>query len=273
MTKLSARGRRIVILLAALLIALLLVAGCGRSKPAPTPTPIPPTATPTPLPPTATPASETATDGAAGAATNTDAEATSVPTPVVTIPDGFTIKTDNARGYLLALPAGWTEFDLRSDRIQSMAGTFGFADQLAPLNEFLDSPEGQAVGMVALTDLAGVMFGGVPTLLNASVIDSPGATPDTVLKAVQGMIKANASTLGDVQIESLETTTVNNLPAVQGTAIADLSTLGIDKQLYAKFVGLIANDKIYVLTLATDANKRADNEAVFDEIIGSYRPE
>lgn len=273
MTELSARGRRVVLYLTILLITLLLVAGCGRSKPAPTPTPIPPTATPTALPPTATPMPETATDGAASTETVTEAEATPVPTPVVTIPDGFTVKTDDTLGYSLALPSNWTEFDLRSERIQSMAGTFGFADQIAPLIEFLDTPDGQAVGMVAMTDLAGVMFGGVPTLLNVSVVDSPRATPDSVLNAVQGTIEANASSLGDVQIESLEATTVNNLPAVQGTAIVDLSSYGIDKQLYAKFVGLIANDKIYALTLATDVNKQVDNEAVFDEIIGSYRPE
>ncbi len=270
MNDFSARGRRISIILAMLLIATVLLAGCGRAQSTPTPTPIPPTATPTPIPPTATPIPA---DDATAAAAETSAESTPAPTPEVTIPNGFTVHTDGALGYSLALPNGWTEFDLRSDRIQSMAGNFGFAEQMAPLNEFLDSPEGQAVGIVAMTDLAGVMFGGVPTVLNVSVVDSPGATPETVLDFVQRAIDANADALGDVQIESLETATINNLPAVQGSATVDLSSFGLNKQMSAKFVGLIANDKIYALTLATDASKRADNEPVFDQIIGSFRPQ
>ncbi len=270
MTQLHPRGRRALRLIATLLFALLVLTACGRSKQAPpTPTPPPPTATPTPIPPTPTPVSA----DPAGGADAPDADATPIPTPEVTIPQGFTVQTDDARGYSLALPRGWTTLDLRSDKFQGLAGTFGLGEQLAPLNDFLDSPDGQAVGMVAATDLAGMMFGGAPTLLNVSIVDAPGATPASVIDALRSLLDSNASLLGDVQIESLEPATINNLPAVTANLTADLSAYGLDRQLYVDVTGLIANDKVYVLTLATEAGKRADKAAEFAQIIGSFRPE
>ena len=47
----------------------------------------------------------------------------------------------------------------------------------------------------------------------------------------------------------------------------------MNNELYAKVVGLIANDKVYVLTLATEAGNQAKKEATFDQIIGTFRPE
>jgi hypothetical protein len=212
-------------------------------------------------------------DADASGAEAASADAAPVPTPEVTVPQGFTVQTDSARGYSLALPRGWTTLDLRSDKFQGLAGTFGLGEQLAPLNNFLDSPDGQAVGMVAATDLTGMMFGGAPTLLNVSVVDASGATPESVIAALRSLLDSNASLLGDVQIASLEPATINNLPAVTADLTADLSAYGLDRQLYVNVTGLIANDKVYVLTLATEAGKRTDKAAEFDQIIGSFRPE
>lgn len=270
MSHIHPRAHRTLPVIAALLFAVLLLAACGRDKQAPpTPTPLPPTATPTPIPPTPTPVSA----DAAGSADASNSDATPIPTPEITIPQGFTVQTDSARGYSLALPRGWTTLDLRSDKFQGLANTFGLDEQLAPLNDFLDSPDGQAVGMVAATDLAGMMFGGAPTLLNVSVVDAPGATPASVVTALRSLLDSNASLLGDVQIESLDPASVNNLPAVTAKLTADLSAYGLDRQLYVNVAGLIANDKVYVLTLATEAGKRTDKEAEFARIIGSFRPE
>ncbi len=224
--------------------------------PIPTPTPTPePTPTPrpgeTPLPPTPTP----------------------IPTPQVTIPEGFTILRDTERGYSLAVPRGWSQLDLRSQQFQNMANTFGMGGQIAQLNQFLDSPEGQAVGIVAVTDLTAVMFGGLPTVLNVSVIDAPGATPDSLLDFLQANLEANQSMLGDVDIQEMNTAVVNNLPAVRGSVVADLSQYGMNARIFAKVVGLIANDKVYILTLATQESNRGAKEPVFDAIIGTFRPE
>ena len=222
----------------------------------PTPTATqPPTATPkpgeTPLPPTATP----------------------VPTPQVTIPSGFTPVTDAERGYSLAVPGGWSVLDLRGSQIQQLAGMVGQAAQVEQLQTLLDTPEGQMVGVVYITDLTNAMFGGLPTLLNVSVIDAPGYTPETAVGLIESTLAANTAALGDVTLDPVTADTVNNLPAVRGSATANLAQFGVNASVYAKVVGLIANDKIYILTLATQENQRGAKEPVFDQIIGTFRPE
>lgn len=220
----------------------------ATNTPEPTPTPRPGE---TPLPPTATP----------------------VPTPQVTIPSNFTPVLDENLGYSLAVPGGWSALDLRSAQFQNMANTFGMGSQLAPLNEFLDSPEGEALGVIYVTDLMSAMFGGLPTLLNVTVIDAPGQTPDSLLGWLEGMIEANASMLGDASIESLETATINGMPAVRGSATANLASVGMNQTVFAKVVALIANDKVYILTMAATNDQRGAKEPVFDSIIGTFRPE
>ncbi len=227
-----------------------------------TPTPVP-TATPTPEP-TATPKP---------GETPVPATPTPVPTPQVTIPQGFTPVKDDTRGYSLAVPGGWSALDLRSAQFQNLANTFGMGSQLGPLNDFLASPEGEALGVIYVTDLMGAMFGGLPTVLNVSVIDAPGVTPDSLLTWLQGLLEANASMLGDVQINDMNTAVINNMPGVRGSAVGDLSSYGMASKVYAKVAAIIANDKIYVLTLATQDTNQASKEPVFDQIIGTFRPE
>jgi hypothetical protein len=224
--------------------------------PIPSPTPTPePTATPrpgeTPIPPTPTP----------------------VPTPQVTIPQGFSTIVDERLGYSFAVPGGWSELDLRSAQFQNLANTFGMGAQLAPLNEFLESPEGDMLGYIYITDLMSAMFGGLPTLLNVTVIDAPNYTPEFLLELLQANIEAQSAMLGDVSIENLEIATVNNLPAVRGTATANLASVGMNTSVFAKVVALIANDKVYVMTLAAQLDQRGAKEPVFDQIIGTFRPE
>ncbi len=233
--------------------------------------PVPPTATPTPIP-TPTPTPEPTPTPKPGE-TPLPPTPTPVPTPQVTIPQGFTPVTDDTRGYSLAVPAGWSALDLRSAQFQNLANTFGMGAQLAPLNDFLASPEGEALGVIYVTDLMSAMFGGLPTALNVSVIAAPGVTPDSLLTWLQGMIEANASMLGDAKIESLEASTINNMPGVRGAATANLASVGMNASVFAKVVAMIANDKIYILTLVAQDTQRAAKEPVFDQIIGTFRPE
>ena len=79
--------------------------------------------------------------------------------------------------------------------------------------------------------------------------------------------------LGNATIQSLDTATVNNLPAVRGAVTADLSSVGMNAQVFAKVVGLVANNKIYILTLVTQASNQPAKEPIFDQIIGSFRPQ
>jgi hypothetical protein len=230
-----------------------------------------PTFTPTPVP-SPTPTSEPTATPRPGE-TPVPATPTAVPTPQVTIPNGFTPVVDEGLGYSFAVPGGWSELDLRSAQFQNLANTFGMGEQLQPLNDFLASPEGEMLGYIYVTDLMSAMFGGLPTLLNVSVIDAPGYTPETLMGLLEANIEAQSSMLGDVEIESLEPTTINNLPAVRGAATADLSSVGMNASVFAKVTALLANDKVYILTQATTADQRAAKEPVFDQIIGTFRPE
>ena len=273
----SRRSRRMLLGVSMMVVMALMLGGCsgmpdlsglpfigtlfGPAE-APTPTPAP---TPTNTPePTATPKP---------GETPIPATATPVPTPQVSIPDGFSPVVDDTLAYSLAVPRGWSALDLRGAQFQNMAGTFGMGAQMGPLNDFLASDAGKSLGVVYITDIMAALSGGLPTLLNVSVIDSPGLTPSTAVTWLQGVIDANASALGGATIENLSECTVNGMPAVCGTATANLASFGINSELFAKVTGIIANDKIYVLTLATTTNNRASKEPVFDQIIGTFRPE
>lgn len=236
----------------------LTLAGCGLNV-----SPLPPTPTPTPSPTPTPPPTPTPVPGAP----------TPAATPQVTIPQGFNPVLDERLGYSLAIPRGWTELDLRSSQFQNMAGMFGMGDQMGALNEFLDSPEGEMLGKLYITDLTAAMFGGLPTALVVTVVDAPGYTAETAQELVSGLLEANAAMLGDVTIERLEATTINNLPAVRGVAAANLAPVGMNAEVFAKVVGLLANDKIYVMVLISQADQRASKEPVFDQIIGTFRPE
>ena len=280
--KLPYRSRTGALIVGALLVVAVAVSGCAvdtSSLPidlsalpfdlpflAPTPT-----FTPTPVPtPTNTPEP---TPTPRPGETPVPATPTPIPTPQVTVPNGFTPVKDDKLGYSLAVPRGWTALDLRSSQFQNLANTFGMGAQLAPLNEFLASPEGESLGVIYVTDLMGAMFGGLPTGLNVSVIDVPGATPEWLLEMIQANMEANASMLGDVQVEDINTGVINNIPGVRGSAVADLSSVGMNAKVFAKVVGLVANDKVYILTLVTQDSNRADKEPIFDEIVGTFRPE
>ena len=268
---------RLVFGLSVMVVAALLLAGCGGmpdlselpfvgqflgEPAAPTATPVP-TATATPEPTATLQAGETPVP----------ATATPVPTPEVTIPDGFTPVVDEERAYSLAVPRGWTALDLRGTQFQNMANTFGMGSQLGPINDFLASPAGESLGVIYITDITAALFGGLPTALNVFVLDAPGMTSAAAVDYVQGLIEANEAMLGDANIENVSECTVNNLPAVCATATANLANFGFDAELFAKVTALIANDKMYILTLATPSTNRAKREPEFDQIINTFRPE
>jgi len=259
-----------------LLLAIsLLISGCGASDMGdlpfvgqffaepepPTPTPAP-TATNTPEPtPTPKPGE-----------TPIPATATPVPTPQVNVPSDFTPIVDDALAYSLAVPRGWTALDLRGAQFQNLANTFGMAGQLGPLNEFLDSEAGKQLGVIYITDITKALFGGLPTLLNVFVLDAPGLTPADTVAYINGLLEGSELPV-EANIENISECTVNNLPAVCATATANLANVGFAAELFAKVTALVANDKLYILTLATTADDRGGKEPIFDQIIGTFRPE
>jgi len=254
----------------AIALCAILLAGCAGladSLPFQLPFGVPtPTFTPTPTN-TPTPTPEPLAEGETPTPTP-------IPTPQVTIPQGFNPLTDERLGYSLAIPSGWTELDLRGGQIANLANMAGQGEALAQLQDFLATEEGQAIGMVALElNMMGLMQGQVPPLLNVSVLPLPAGADS---KTLMGLIDANMGMLeqfGDVEVESVNPDVVNNLPAVRATARADLSAAGFPATLFVKSVGLVANEQLYLLTLAARDEVASEVEPLFDQIIGTFRPE
>ncbi len=263
------QSSRIPTLVLVLLVSTLLLLGCGRRAATPPAAPAP-TVTPTTAVATATPAPSTALPDTGAVASAADV----VPNTLQTVvPEGFRPVVDQARGYALALPPGWTEFDLRGEQFGNLAQRVGLGEVLTPLTDFLATSAGQGVGVVAATDLSGAIFGGVPTILNASVIDTRASDPSLVLALINRWLGENQQLLAGVTIEELAETTVNGLPAIRMVATVDLSAVGINRALYVESVGLIANEKLYLLTLATEAGGRQEKAAEFSQIIGTFGPQ
>jgi len=196
---------------------------------------------------------------------------TSTPTPEVVIPDGFQVHVDEEYGYSIAYPSGWADLDLNGQPIQRMAMTLNVGDILERLNGFLDSEQSRAVSLVRITNLTAVMFDGLPTWSHVSVFDAPDATSERAMKLIECSLSVNIGILSYTEID-LESATVNNLSAIRGSAIGSLSPVGNHEKLFTKVVGLIANDRVYTLTLTTPREKQASGEPVFDDIIGSFYP-
>jgi hypothetical protein len=269
MTHITTRSNahaRVILLCTVLCLLLLFPTACGGLLPnlpgfsEPTPT-----FTPTPAPtPTATPLPQNAQAAGSGRA---------IPTPQVTIPTGFIAVKDSRLNYSFAVPGGWTALDLQGTQFRTIAGMVGMGEQVEQLQEFLATPEGQMIGLIYVTDLMSAMFGGFPTILNVSVVDAPGYTAESASALVQETIETNLAALGEVTVGPVEATTINNLPAVRSTATANLASVGMDATIFGKVVGLLANDKVYVMILVAQSDQQAVKEPIFDQIIGSFRPE
>ena len=78
----------------------------------------------------------------------------------------------------------------------------------------------------------------------------------------------------DVQVHSIEAETVNGWPAVQAVASLDLRrNLEIDLELNFVFTFVQANQKTYLLTIATRSEKAEAKQEVIEQIVGTFLPE
>ena len=89
------------------------------------------------------------------------------------------------------------------------------------------------------------------------------------------LVNANMDIADQVgaEVEPATLEVVNNLPAVVSSGSADLSSVGLPQTVNVKAVGLLANDRVYLLTLVARAAAFDTNETVFDQIVGTFRPE
>ncbi len=282
-------GRRAAALV---LPVLLLTVTLAMSACAAAPTPAaPPTATPTPTStstptatatPTATPTATatptftpppTATPTPRPTATPTPT-ATPVPTPKVVIPPGWSVFVDSRLGYSLAAPPGWLKVDLRSDNLASVARFFGAGavQLIEQINALLETPQGEGIGIVFVEPDLSQLFAAspFPTVLNVTVVE---LAYEPSPAQIEQLIRDNAAIFGKVEVQEIRSTTINNLPGVRAVSSADLSEQGMAVQVHVEQAGLLANNKLYVLSVAVREDKAAAKLPLIEQIIGSFRPE
>lgn len=272
--------------LAVVLIVLvvgLTLAGCGRQAAAtatpapPTDTPVPPTDTPvpptdTPVPPTDTP--EPVEEGApthTPAPTNTPVPptATPAPTPQVSIPGGWSMINNERLEYSLAVPRGWSIFDLQSGQLSQIM-RFVSPAAAQQVEDLLAAPGGEYAGHVAV-ELAIFSRPPIASVVGVFAIPLSDSIPtENVVTWFSGMMEG--FTMIPLEVQSLEAGTTNNMPSINGVATADLTSQGLFNA-YAEVTVLRANDTAYILVIGVPANQATNKQAIIDQIIGSFRPE
>ena len=75
------------------------------------------------------------------------------------IPQGWKRIEDDRLGYSLAVPFPWLTFDLQSRVLDPVANLLGGEDAMKLLREFLDSPEGSSLGILAVEPDLSQLFG------------------------------------------------------------------------------------------------------------------
>ena len=170
------------------------------------------------------------------------------------------------------MPDGWSELNLRGETLENMAGQFGLESTLASLTDFLDTPEGSALGTVNISDVSKLFAGGLPALAGVYVVDAPDWTAESMAAYLQEQLALDAALIPGVTVESLTAGEVNGLPAITAIGSADLAAYDYAGAAFVKSVGFFAGDKIYVLVLAGDGAERTTLESDFDQIIGTFLP-
>ncbi len=234
--------------------------GCGQwtliSAPStPTPTPAA-TLTLTPAPaPTLTPT------------------ASPVPTPVVKIPTGWKRIEDDRLGYSLAVPFPWITFDLQSGLLDPIASMLGGEEAVDLLREFLNSPEGANIGILAIEPDISQLFARPPFPMFLNVSVAP-LSDDVTADQLVAFVKRSAEAMEDSQLQSIRAGAVNEMPALQAVVTADLGgSIGLELAPHLVITVLRANQTAYILTIATRSNSAADKQALINQIVGTFLPE
>ncbi len=211
-----------------------------------------PTATPTPTPvPSPTPTSAADQD--------------------VQVPAGWKRIEDDRLGYSLAVPFKWLTFDLHSGALDPIAGLLGGKTATYFLREFLDSPEGENFGILAIEPDITQLFANppFPPFLNVSTFPWP---EDLTAEQLVGFIQNSAENLDDVQLHSVMTGAVSGMPALRAIVTANLSGIGFDIVPYVVVTVLRANQTAYILTVANRVQTAAAKQPLIEQIVGTFRP-
>ena len=192
------------------------------------------------------------------------------PAQIVTVPQGWSTIVNDRLGYTLAVPHEWMIFDLQSDQLSQVLRSVdpGAADQL---EDAVNGPGGEYAGHLAVevTTLAKQ-----PLAALAGVGIFPNLDDDISSESLVDWLGKQLAILPlpvPVEIQSLEASTINNLPSIQGIASADLSSQGLFNA-HLVMTALRTNDTAYILLIATREEDAGSKLPLINQIISTFQP-
>ncbi|MDE0198744.1 MAG: hypothetical protein OXK78_11165 [Caldilineaceae bacterium] len=193
------------------------------------------------------------------------------PVSTVHIPPGWKQIDDESLGYSLAVPANWLTFDLQSGDLDLIAGMLGGRAASQQLRQYMASPAGQNLGLLAVDPDPSELFARppFPTFLNVSVAHFPDGVSDEQWVA---LVEDAVSALGEARIESVRLGTLNQLPAVRAAAVYQLGGRGAGLTAHLDITIVRADKAAYTLLIATRLSNALAKRIVIHQIVQSFRP-
>ena len=195
------------------------------------------------------------------------------PAPVHTaqFPPGWKPVVDESLGYSLAVPANWLTFDLHAGDLDLIAGMLGGRVASQQLRQYMATPAGENLGLLAVDPDPGELFARppFPTFLNVSVAQFPdGVTDEQWADLVEDAISA----LGEARIESVRLGTLNDLPVVRAAAVYQLGGRGAGLTAHLDIAIVRADRAAYTLLIATRLSNALAKRIVIHQIVQSFQP-
>ena len=195
------------------------------------------------------------------------------PAPVHTaqFPPGWKPVVDESLGYSLAVPANWLTFNLHAGDLDLIAGMLGGRVASQQLRQYMATPAGENLGLLAVDPDPGELFARppFPTFLNVSVAQFPdGVTDDQWADLVKDAITA----LGEARIESVRLGTLNDLPVVRAAAVYQLGGRGAGLTAHLDITIVRADQAAYTLLIATRLSNALAKRIVIHQIVQSFQP-
>lgn len=192
--------------------------------------------------------------------------------PAANLPRFWIPIVDSRLGYSLAVPFNWLAFDLKAGDLDRVTGLLGDETATQRLRAFLDTPEGEKLGVFAVEPDPESMYT-VP-IFPTFLIVSTAPLPDD-LAGEQWLAFAEKSILswGETQLITVEMSTSNGLPAIKAAATIGLGDQANLLTAHLDVTILRANHTAYVLTIAALPDAAAANQPVIEQIVDSFRVE
>ena len=195
----------------------------------------------------------------------------STSSPAANLPRFWIPIVDGRLGYSLAVPFNWLALDLQAGDLDQLAGLLGDQTATQQLQAFLDTPEGEKLGVFAVEPDPESMYTLpiFPTFLIVSAAPLPDDLNDEEWLA---LAEKSIPSWGDTQLLTVETGTSNGLPVIRAVAAIRLGDPSHLLTAHLDITILRANQTAYLLAIASRPDAAA-NQPVIEQIVDSFRVE